>query len=152
MTRWESETAYEYRVEALNAAGVSEPSNPANVTTPAAPTAPDSAEANTVRTDKAALVALYNDTDGANSWTTSTNWTTDQALSSWSGVTTNSDGLVTRLVLNNNGLTGTLPTELGDLSELEQLNLEDNDLSGALPSALASLTISPPCGSPAAGP
>ncbi len=133
------ETAYEYRVQAVNAAGVSEPSGPAHVTTPAAPAAPDFAEANTVATDKAALVALYNATDGANSWTTKTNWTTDQALSSWSGVTTNSDGRVTRLVLNNNGLTGTLPTELGDLSELEQLNLEDNALSGALPSELADL-------------
>ena len=31
---------------------------------------------NTVATDKAALVALYNATDGAN-WTTNTNWTSD---------------------------------------------------------------------------
>ena len=31
-------TAYEYRVEAINAAGISEPSGPANVTTPATPT------------------------------------------------------------------------------------------------------------------
>ena len=133
------ETAYEYRVQAVNAAGISEPSGPAHVTTPAAPAAPDFAEANTVATDKAALVALYNATDGAN-WTTNTNWTTDQALSSWSGVTTNSDGLVTRLVLNNNGLTGTLPTELGDLTALEYLDLRDNALSGALPSELADLT------------
>ena len=93
---------------------------------------------NTVATDKAALVALYNATDGAN-WTTSTNWTSEEALSSWYGVTTNSDGRVTALVLNNNGLDGTLPTALGDLSELERLNLEDNALSGALPSELADL-------------
>ena len=92
-----------------------------------------------VATDKAALVALYNDTDGAN-WTANTNWNSDESLSSWSGVTTNSDGRVTRLVLNNNGLDGTLPTALGDLSALEQLNLQDNALSGALPSALADLT------------
>ena len=96
--------------------------------------------ANTVATDKAALVALYNDTDGANSWTTRTNWTSAEPLSSWSGVTTNSDGLVTRLVLNNNGLDGTLPAALGDLTALEYLDLQDNALSGALPSALADLT------------
>ena len=92
-----------------------------------------------VATDKAALVALYNATDGAN-WTPNTNWTSDEALSSWHGVTTNSDGRVTALALNGNGLDGTLPTALGDLSELEQLDLQDNDLSGALPSELADLT------------
>ena len=91
-----------------------------------------------VATDKAALVALYNATDGAN-WTTKTNWNSTESLSSWHGVTTNSDGRVTRLVLNNNGLDGTLPTALGDLSALEQLNLQDNALSGSLPSELADL-------------
>ena len=144
------ETAYAYRVEAVNAAGVSAPSGPATVDTPAAPAgpdsvepktdAPDSAEPKTVATDKAALVALYNATDGADSWTTSTNWTSAEPLSSWSGVTTNSDGLVTRLVLNNNGLDGTLPAALGDLTALEYLDLQNNALSGALPSALADLT------------
>ena len=77
--------------------------------------------------------------DGTN-WTTNTNWSSEEPLSSWSGVTTNSDGRVTRLVLNNNGLDGTLPTALGDLSALEYLDLRDNALSGALPSALADLT------------
>ena len=92
-----------------------------------------------VATDKAALVALYTATDGAN-WTTNTNWSSDEPLSSWHGVTTDSDGRVTSLALNDNGLDGTLPTALGDLSELEQLDLQDNDLSGALPSELANLT------------
>ena len=92
-----------------------------------------------VATDKAALTALYNATGGAN-WTPNTNWTSDEPLSSWFGVTTNSDGRVTRLVLNDNGLDGTLPTALGDLSELEKLDLQDNALSGALPSELANLT------------
>ena len=38
-------------------------------------------------TDRAALVALYNATSGAN-WTISTNWLTTAALSEWYGVTT----------------------------------------------------------------
>ena len=92
-----------------------------------------------VATDKAALVALYTATDGAN-WTTNTKWSSEEPLSSWHGVTTNSNGRVTALALNDNGLDGTLPTALGDLSELEQLDLQDNDLSGALPSELANLT------------
>ena len=92
-----------------------------------------------VATDKAALTALYNDTAGAN-WTTNTNWSSGEPLSSWHGVTTNSDGRVTRLVLNGNGLDGTLPTKLGDLSALEQLDLQNNALSGALPTELANLS------------
>ena len=92
-----------------------------------------------VAADKAALTALYNATDGAN-WTPNTNWATDQPLSSWHGVTTNSDGRITRLELDGNGLDGTLPAALGDLSALEQLDLQNNALSGALPSELANLT------------
>ena len=97
------------------------------------------AQTDSVATDKAALVALYNAADGAN-WTTNTNWTSDQPLSSWHGVTTNSAGRVTALELDGNGLDGTLPAALGDLSELERLDLQDNALSGALPSELANLT------------
>ena len=92
-----------------------------------------------IATDKAALTVLYNATDGAN-WTTNTNWSSDKPLSSWHGVTTNSDGRVTALALNDNGLDGTLPAALGDLSALEQLDLQDNALSGALPDELADLT------------
>ena len=92
-----------------------------------------------VATDKAALEALYNATNGG-SWTDDTNWASGEPLASWHGVTTNSDGRVTRLELDDNGLRGRLPSELGDLSELERLNLEDNALRGTLPSALANLT------------
>ncbi len=97
------------------------------------------AQQGSVATDKAALEALYNATDGAN-WTTSTNWTSDTALSTWHGVTTNSDGRVTELELDGNGLSGTLPAALGNLSELEQLDLRNNALSDALPAELANLT------------
>ena len=101
--------------------------------------APGAPAQDSVATDKAALTALYNATDGAN-WTPNTNWATDQPLSSWHGVTTNSDGRVTRLELDGNGLDGTLPAALGDLSALEQLDLQNNALSGALPDELANLT------------
>ncbi len=97
------------------------------------------AQDGTVATDKAALEALYAATDGAN-WTTSTNWETSEPLSSWHGVTTDTDGRVTALDLGDNGLDGTLPAALGDLDALETLDLPDNDLSGALPSELVDLT------------
>ena len=89
--------------------------------------------------DKAALAALYNATDGAN-WTTNTNWNSEQPLGGWHGVTTNGDGRVTALALNDNGLDGTLPAALGDLTALEQLDLGANDLSGALSEEIADLT------------
>ena len=97
------------------------------------------AQQGSVATDTAALQALYDATNGAN-WTDKTYWGTAQALSTWHGVTTDGDGRVTRLELDDNGLRGMLPSALGDLSELKRLNLEDNPLRGSLPSELASLT------------
>ena len=93
----------------------------------------------TVATDKAALVALYNATDGAN-WTTKTNWTSEQPLASWHGVVTNSDGNVTSLTLDNNQLSGEIPAELGALSELYKLDLSANQLSGTIPATLGRLS------------
>ena len=44
-----------------------------------------------------------------------------------------------QLLLNNNGLTGTIPAELGNLVNLEQLFLNDNELSGTIPAELENL-------------
>ncbi len=90
--------------------------------------------------EKAALVALYNATDGAN-WTTSANWATDEPLSNWHGVTTDSNGRVTELRLPSNELNGTIP-DLSALTHLTALDLNTNPLSGQIPdlSALTNLT------------
>ena len=85
--------------------------------------------------DAEPLVALYNATGGAN-WTDNTNWLSNEALSEWHGVTTNSDGRVTRLELNNNQLTGPIPAELGDLTNLQHLYLFNNMLTGEIPAAM----------------
>ena len=47
---------------------------------------------------------------------------------------------LTRLDLGNNQLTGTIPSELGNLTNLTWLSLSDNQLSGAIPSELGNLT------------
>ena len=92
-----------------------------------------------VTADRAALVALYNATDGAN-WTYNTNWLTDQALSEWYGVETDEDGRVRELNLNANKLSREIPAALGRLTNLEYLYLAVNTLSGTIPEELGRLT------------
>ena len=51
-----------------------------------------------VKEDRAALMALYEATDGDN-WADNTNWGTDEPLVNWYGVSTNAQGRVTVLNL-----------------------------------------------------
>ncbi len=88
--------------------------------------------------DSLALVALYNATGGT-SWTNS--WDLSQPVDTWHGVTLNTTGHVILLYLDNNGLTGAVPTEITNLPSLSRLKLENNQLT-SLPdlSPLSSLT------------
>ena len=88
--------------------------------------------------DRAALVALYNSTGGAN-WTDSTNWLSDRPLDEWQGVSTDDAGRVTEINLQENNLTGQIPFEVGNLSSLIILDMDSNRLSGSMPSALGNL-------------
>ncbi len=84
--------------------------------------------------ERAALLALYDSTQGAG-WTTSTGWGGETGSEcTWHGVVC-SDGHVTQINLQANQLAGTLPAALGDLAELTQLNLSNNQLTGNLPQA-----------------
>ncbi len=89
-------------------------------------------------TDRAALVALYQATNGAN-WVNSDNWLSDAPLDAWHGVTTDDSGRVIELVLPRNGLSGTIPLELGN-ANLIYLDVSANELSGEIPSELGNLT------------
>ena len=99
--------------------------------------------------DRAALVALYNATDGPN-WVNNENWLTDAPLGEWYGVDTNSSGRVVRLNLSgkwdsdtreyvSHGLAGPIPPEVGNLSKAELLRLVANDLNGSIPPELGEL-------------
>ena len=79
-------------------------------------------EPGSAESDRAVLVALYNATDGPN-WADSTGWLSNTPMGQWYGVTTDANGRVTELVLDDNSLAGNIPTELGDLTELKALNL-----------------------------
>ena len=89
--------------------------------------------------DREALAALYDATDGAY-WGKKDNWLTDKPGSNWHGVTTDQEGHVTVLNLRDNGLSGELPPELGNLSRLRELRLRDNQLSGEIPPGLGNLS------------
>ena len=88
--------------------------------------------------DRDALVALYHATDGPN-WLNNSNWLSDRPLDEWHGVTTDSDGRITRLYLYNNQLSGSIPAELGSLANLQRLDLSFNRLSGLIPAELGNL-------------
>ena len=95
--------------------------------------------------DWRALVALYNATNGAG-WKDNSNWSTDDTvvpsaaeLASWDGVTL-SGGRVTHLDLGWNDLNGTLPAELGNLTELQVLDLHRSKFQGAIPVEVGNLT------------
>lgn len=84
-----------------------------------------------VLTDSVSLVTLYNETNGG-SWINKSNWLTGR-LNTWYGVTLDLNNRVSKLILNGNNLTDTLPNEIGSLTHLRELNLQSNNLSGGIP-------------------
>ena len=92
-----------------------------------------------VSADRAVLVEFYNATNGPN-WTNNTNWNSSAPLDQWVGVSTAGNGRVWELELLDNQLTGSIPSSLGSLTNLENLNLYYNQLTGSIPSSLGSLT------------
>ena len=91
-----------------------------------------------LESDSLALVALYNATDGSN-WKNSWDLSTD--ISTWYGVTIK-ENAVAVLNLYDNNLSGTIPPEIGNLTQLITLYLYENNLSGTIPPEIGNLTQS----------
>ena len=71
----------------------------------------------------------------------SLNWGTGATIASWDGVTTSATPSgVTKLLLSDEDLSGTIPPELGDLSALTHLDLSSNSLTGEIPRELGELS------------
>ena len=117
--------------------------------TATAGSAQGTAEVTVADLDLAALVALYEATDGPN-WVNNEGWLTDAPLGEWYGVDTDASGRVVRLDLGArwdndarewipHGLTGPIPPELANLLALKRLWLGGNNLSGPIPAELGKL-------------
>ncbi|MEM9929823.1 MAG: hypothetical protein AAF840_08400, partial [Bacteroidota bacterium] len=101
--------------------------------------------------DWQALQALYVTTNGT-SWSANNGWdqvdpslhpdgpAADCNLSLLDGVLLSTEGRVSSINLPNNNLSGVLPPELGELTNLTALDLSGNQLTGSIPAAYAQLT------------
>ena len=90
-----------------------------------------------VDTDSLALVALYNSAGGLN-WTNNNNWLVGP-IDTWYGVTIE-NGRVISIELRWNNLVGYLPDEIGELSALISLYLNGNrNMSQSIPSSIGNL-------------
>ena len=89
--------------------------------------------------ERAALIALYNATDG-DRWTNNSGWGSPLGTECiWHGVICENNR-VNALLLPSNQLRGHIPPEIGQLTELQWLSLGDNQLSGAIPPEIGQLT------------
>ena len=101
--------------------------------------------------EREALRALF-DALGGSGWSHSNNWLTDTPLGDWYGVEVDSQGRVIGLRMAvwvdtedggseklGNGLTGSIPPELGNLARLRELDLSRNYLTGSIPPELGNL-------------
>lgn len=82
-------------------------------------------------TEKRALAHLYEQTAGE-TWLNNEGWLEEDSPCDWYGVTCEG-GHIVQLDLSDNQLTGTLPEDLGLLTELTHLDLSGNRLQGVLP-------------------
>jgi len=98
--------------------------------------------------ERAALIALYNSTNG-DGWLNNAGWKGNNpepdgfsevgSEGTWYGVTVNGDHII-YICLISNQLTGTIPPELGNLTSLQTLYLDHNQLTGTIPPELGNLT------------
>lgn len=86
--------------------------------------------------DSLALVALYEATDGAN-WANV--WDLEQPMDSWYGVVLDEERCIINIALGHNGLIGNIPSELGQLSKVEDVDFSTNQIEDVIPAELGQL-------------
>ena len=94
---------------------------------------------NTVASSNRGILEAFYHAMGGPNWGNSENWLTDAPLGDWHGVRTDASGRVVALRLGSNGLTGSIPPELGSLASLESMDLSSNELTGPIPAEIGDL-------------
>ena len=104
----------------------------------------DSVPLDSVEGDRQGLVALYNQCNGKN-WKKKENWLTDKPIEDWEFVHVHwprwpNGGRLHSIFLCHNNLTGSLPKEIGNWTQVKTFNLENNNLTGSLPREIGNWT------------
>ena len=93
--------------------------------------------------ERAALMAIFNALDGPN-WESHGYWGTEAPVTRWPKVMCDENGHVVSLNLNDPGIKGSLPPEIGNLPYLTDLNMGgpyvDCHFTGSLPEEIGNLT------------
>lgn len=90
--------------------------------------------------DREALLAIF-EALGGKEWTNKTGWNTDRPLSEWYGVSCNEEDRVTGLSLSYNEVKGTIPAEIGKLTELTNLQIAGySEITDTIPVEITNLT------------
>jgi hypothetical protein len=111
--------------------------------------------------DRLALESFFKSCGGAG-WERKGGWMTEAELGEWEEVKVDAEGRVTELGLQNNGLVGSIPSDIQQLSALRELWLGNdpdgphkNELTGPIPAELgrlAALESLDLCGNKLSGP
>jgi len=76
--------------------------------------------------DSLTLISLYTETGGPN-WTIG--WDLNTPIDTWYGIGINENGCVISIELPSNNLIGSIPEDIGDISNLEILDLNGNNIN-----------------------